>query len=91
MYACRKATKSSKPVRATSSANGRMKPTFVASQSAVDSTANVTRMRWPASRLAKSRSDSENGWIRNCVANSIGVSRTYIALGTPGMNMTFLR
>ena len=41
--------------------------------------------------LAKSRTAMLSGWAMNFVTSSIGVSRTYIALGTPGMNMMFLR
>ena len=48
------------------------------------SRAKVTSSRWPASMLAKSRTASENGRTRKVDRNSIGVTRTYRALGTPG-------
>ena len=55
------------------------------------SRANVTRMRWPASRLAKSRTASEKGRTMKVETSSIGVTSTYRAAGTPGGNRADLK
>ena len=55
----------------------------VASAYAVSSDSAVSRM-WPAIMLARSRTASEKGRTRNSCTNSIGVTRTYSAFGTPG-------
>src|SRR5947208_9802391 len=74
MNACRKLTRISKPVIATSNANenGRMTTVTLAAKSAAHSVANVTRIKWPASMLAKRRTISEKGRTRNVEMNSIG-------------------
>src|SRR5574341_1414231 len=86
MNACRNATSNSKPVSAINSkkGNGRMMTVISLAKSAAHNTENVTRMRCPASMLAKSRTASENGRTRNVEMNSIGMMRTSIGMGTPG-------
>src|SRR5512135_35907 len=89
MNACRKLTKTSKPVIATSKPNesGAMTTVKLAAHSAAVNTANVVRMRWPASMLAKSRTISENGRMMNVERNSMGASSTYMKiLATTGMS-----
>ena len=46
---------------------------------------------WPASRLANSRTISENGRMRKVETNSIGTTSTYKKIGTPGGNSAFLK
>src|SRR3954452_10622497 len=92
MNACRKLTRISKPVMATSrpNENGRMMMVIEAANSAAHNVANVTRIKWPASMLANSRTDSENGRTRNVEMNSIGITRIRIGFGTPGGTSEFL-
>src|SRR6478672_13401949 len=93
MNAWRKLTRISKPVIATSNANenGMMTIVGLAAHSAALSTANVTRMRWPASMLAKSRTASEKGRTMNVETNSMTMTSGRIAFGTPGGIVEFFR
>ena len=59
--------------------------------SAAQSTENVTRIRWPASMLAKSRTASEKGRTRNTETTSMITTSGRIAFGTPGGTTEFLR
>ncbi len=49
-------------------------------------TAKLMSSRWPASMLAKSRTDRESGRTNNVETSSIGDTRMYSAFGTPGGN-----
>ena len=63
---------------------------ILAANSAAHSVAKVTRIRWPASMLAKSRTDSENGRTMNVEMNSMNTTSGRIAFGTPGGISEFL-
>src|SRR5258706_7733099 len=93
MNAWRKLTRISNPVMATSNANENGMITIVglAAQSAALRTANVTRIRWPASMLAKSRTASEKGRTMNVETNSMIITSGRIAFGTPGGITEFFR
>src|SRR2546429_8131769 len=91
MKAWSPATRTSKPVRATSSENGTAAPIYVDAKSAVESTAKLDSSKWPASMLAKSRTDSESGRTNRVETSSIGVTRMYSATGTPGGNNIVLK
>jgi hypothetical protein len=45
---------------------------------------NTSNSMWPANMLAKSRTDSENGRIRNVEMNSIGISSGRMYQGAGG-------
>src|SRR3712207_8387241 len=67
MYACRKATSSSNPVRKSSIRKGSGMNTAYQSvtQRAAVRTAKVTSRMWPASRLAKSRSEEHTSELQS--------------------------
>src|SRR5689334_19828685 len=93
MNAWRKLTRISKPVIATSKANenGRTTTVGFSAHSAALNTAKVTRIRWPASMLAKSRTASEKGRTMNVETISMMKTSGRISFGTPGGTVEFLR
>src|SRR3954447_7526937 len=95
MYACRTETRISNAVRNTNMKKGStkigMRNAVPAVMRASVRMAKVTRRRWPASMLAKSRMARENGRTMNVETNSMGATRKYRAKGTPGGKHEFLR